>query len=52
MLYQANVNSPLTSPTPADVSSASILKSVREQVWVVGVVCFHLTWTLIDIINF
>ncbi|KAK7099442.1 hypothetical protein V1264_003582 [Littorina saxatilis] len=29
--YQANVNSPLTSPQPADVSSASLLKSVREQ---------------------
>ncbi|XP_076450470.1 uncharacterized protein LOC143286689 isoform X3 [Babylonia areolata] len=29
--HQANVSSALTSPVPADVSSASILKSVQEQ---------------------
>lgn len=29
--HQANVSSPQTSIAPADVSSASILKSVREQ---------------------
>ena len=46
MLYQASVNSPLTSPAPADVSSASILKSVREQVRAVGLVCFDLTCAL------